>query len=173
MPINPARLMALLRRPELLVFLPTLAVPVLWLGDRDMALAFAVAMPLVVLAIWRIWPAPDAIPISDQVIGRLDALLLDRASTGGQSGCFVVQFDDPSILCNQVGRARQSAILSASIARIRGAMRPGDVLYTLEDGSLVVVLLPSLRLDLAGMIRIAGRLQMVVQQPMDLADGVA
>lgn len=52
-------------------------------------------------------------------------------------------------------------------------MRPGDVLFALEDGSLVVVLQPSQRLDLAGMVRIAGRLQLVVQQPMDLADGVA
>ena len=45
-------------------------------------------------------------------------------------------------------------------------MRPGDMLYTLEDGSLVVVLAPTARLDLEIMVRIAGRLQLVVQQPM-------
>ncbi len=173
MAIDPARLTAPLRWHELLVFLPSLAVPLLWVGGQGVMLAFAFGLPLVLFVVRRIRREPDAVPISDQVITRLDSLLQDRANGGGQSGCFVVQFDDPSLLCDRVGRTRQSAILSASIARIRGAMRPGDVLFALEDGSLVVVLAPSQRLDLAGMVRIAGRLQMVVQQPMDLADGVA
>ena len=172
MPIEPALLTALLRRPELSALLPAVAVPFLWIGGQGMLLAFAVGLPLLLFFVRRIWPDPPAIPISDQVIGRLDAILRDSGPGGGQSGCFVVQFDDPSLLCDRVGRSRQSAILSGSIARIRGAMRPGDVLFALEDGSLVVVLSPSQRLDLAGMVRIAGRLQMVVQQPMELADGV-
>lgn len=168
-----ARLTAFVRRPELLVFLPALAVPLLWIGGQGLLLAFAVSLPPVLLVARRLWPDVAAVPISDQVIARLDALMQDGDRSGGQSGCFVVQFDDPFRLCNRVGRTRQSEILAASIGRTRGALRPGDVLFALEDGSLAVVLSPSQRLDLAGMVRIAGRLQIVVQQPMDLADGVA
>ena len=49
-------------------------------------------------------------------------------------------------------------------------MRPGDQLFPQEDGSLVVVLAPSQRLDLESMVRIAGRMQLVVQQPIVLGD---
>jgi diguanylate cyclase len=50
-------------------------------------------------------------------------------------------------------------------------LRPGDLLYTLEDGSLVVVLATSPRLDLEIMVRIAARLQLVAQQPVTLSSG--
>lgn len=124
MAIDPARLTAPFRRPELLVFLPALALPLMWIGGQGMVAAFAVALPVFLFSARRIWPEPAAMPISNQVIARLDTVLQDRAKGGGQSGCFVVQFDDPSLLCDRVGRTRQSAILSASIARIRGGDAP-------------------------------------------------
>lgn len=121
----------------------------------------------------RFWPQPPAVAVSDQVTDRLDAILRDRSQGGRQTGCFVLQFDDTSWLCDRHGRVRQSEILAASIARLRGAMRPGDMLFPLEDGSLVVVLAASQRLDLEGMVRIAGRMQLVVQQPISLDSGSA
>lgn len=157
----------LLRRPDLAVFLPCLALLAFWFGGEAGLLALSVGLPLAVVLARRWLPEPQAVAVSDQVIDRLDAVLRDPSQ---QTGCFVLQFDDPSWLCDRHGRARQSEILAASIARIRGAMRPGDVLFPLEDGSLVVVLGPTQRLDMEGMIRIAGRLQLVVQQPMLLGD---
>jgi EAL domain-containing protein (putative c-di-GMP-specific phosphodiesterase class I)/GGDEF domain-containing protein len=117
----------------------------------------------------------DRLPraMSDQVIARLDDLLAEIGDKGGATGCFVLQFDDPAHLCDRLGRTRQSELLAASIARLRGAMRPGDMLYTLEDGSLAVTLSRTPRLDLEIMVRIAARLHLVVQQPMTLAHGPA
>lgn len=136
-------------------------------------MALAVTLPLVLLLARRIWPVPAALPVSDQVIDRLDAALRDTQQDARQTGCLVLQFDDPSWLCDRHGRTRQSEILAACVARLRGAMRPGDLLFPLEDGNLVVVLAPTQRLDLEVMVRIAGRLQMVVQQPMVLGKGSA
>jgi EAL domain-containing protein (putative c-di-GMP-specific phosphodiesterase class I)/GGDEF domain-containing protein len=116
--------------------------------------------------------APGAGSVSDQIIARLDAGLRDRGRTGRQTGCFVLQFDAPDLLCDRIGRSRQSDILSACIARLRGALRPGDVLYRLEDGGLAVVLAPTDRLALEAMVRIAGRLQLVVEQPLHLGGAV-
>ncbi len=161
------------RRPELLVFLPALALGVLWAAGEGALLALATGLPLMVLLLQWLVPAPAQVPVSDQVIDRLDAALRDTAQGSRQTGCFVLQFDDPSWLCDRHGRTRQSEILAACVARIRGAMRPGDMLFPLEDGSLVVVLTPSQRLDLEVMVRIAGRLQLVVQQPLLLGDGSA
>jgi diguanylate cyclase len=64
-------------------------------------------------------------------------------------------------------------VLAASIARLRGALRPGDMLFPMEDGSLAVTLAATPRLDAEIMVRIAARLQLVVQQPLSLADGPA
>ncbi len=105
-----------------------------WLAGETGLAALAAAIPLVVLALGLI-PRPR-LPeaMSDRVIARLDATLSEVASTGGATGCFVIQFDDPAILCDRLGRSRQSELLAACIARLRGALRPGDMLYTLEDG---------------------------------------
>ena len=160
----------LLRHSGLAGFLSALALAVYWfLGDLAL-LALAVGLPVLVLvAVWS-WPWPGSKAASDQVIDRLEAALHDRSEGSRQTGCFVVQFDDPSRICDRHGQTLQSEVLAACIGRIRGAMRPGDRLFPLEDGSLVVVLAPSQRLDLEGMVRIAGRMQLVVQQPMVVGD---
>lgn len=162
---------ALLRRPELAISLSALVFAVYWVAGEQALLALSAGLPLAFLLAGRLLPGVRVAAVSDQVIDRLDAVLHDRTQGPRQTGCFVLQFDDPSWLCDRHGRTRQSGILAACIGRIRGAMRPGDMLFPLEDGSLVVVLAPSQRLDLEGMVRIAGWLQLVVQQPMMLADG--
>ncbi|WP_245990330.1 bifunctional diguanylate cyclase/phosphodiesterase [Tabrizicola piscis] len=134
--------------------------------------ALAAGLPLAFALSRRLWPQA-AVSVSDHVIDRLDGALRDTSQGARQTGCFVVQFDDLSWLCDRHGRSRQSEILAASVARIRGAMRPGDMLFPLEDGSLVVALAATQRLDLEVMVRIAGRLQMVVQQPLVLTEGSA
>lgn len=161
------RIATLLYRPDLAVFLPALTLSAFWAGGEGALAALALALPVVMLgAGWRRAAAPLA--VSDQVIAVLDGILRDRADKGWTTGCFVIQFDDPSCLCDRHGRARQSEILAGCIARLRGALRPGDTLYALEDGSLTVVLAPTMRLDLEVMVRIAARLQLVAQQPMTL-----
>lgn len=164
------RMSALLRRPELAIALSGLALAVYVLAGERALVALAVGLPLVVTLALRVWPARRAQAATDQVIDRLDVVLHDRTEGPRQTGCFVLQFDDTSWLCDRHGRALQSEVLAACIGRIRGAMRPGDRLYPMEDGSLVVVLAPSQRLDLEGMVRIAGRMQLVVQQPIILGE---
>lgn len=164
------RIATLLNRPELAVFLPALALSAFWAGGQWALGALALALPMAMLGTGR--RSATALAVSDQVIAVLDGILRDRTDRGATTGCFVIQFDDPSCLCDRHGRARQSEILAGCIARLRGALRPGDMLYALEDGSLVVVLATTARLDLEVMVRIAGRLQMVVQQPMVLGPDV-
>jgi diguanylate cyclase len=129
-------------------------------------LILATCLPLLALLLRRALPADAQPAVADQVIAALDGAL--GAGRGRQTGCLVLQFDTLQQVCDRLGRARQSEILAASVARIRGALRPGDLLFALEDGCLVVVLGPTERLDLESMVRIAGRLQLVAQQPMQL-----
>ncbi len=151
--------------------LPLLALPAFWLGGEVALAVLAVSVPLALLLTGLGRRTGDPVPVSDQVISRLDATLQDGAAKEGTTGCFVIQFDDPGHLCDRHGRARQSELLAACIARLRAALRPGDLLYPLEDGSMAVVLALTPRLDLETMVRIAGRLHLVVQQPTSLSGG--
>lgn len=156
---------------QLAAMVPVAGLIAYWAGGELGLTALAAALPLGVLA--QGWRKVEELPmaVSDQVITRLDATLAEISASGGATGCFVIQFDDPANLCDRLGRTRQSELLAATIARLRGAMRPGDMLYTLEDGSLVVALAQTPRLDLEIMVRIAARLHLVVQQPMTLTNG--
>jgi len=156
---------------HLAAMVPVAGLLAYWLGGEVGLTALAAALPLAVLAQGTREPDEMPMAVSDQVITRLDATLADIGASGGATGCFVIQFDDPATLCDRLGRTRQSEVLAATIGRLRGAMRPGDMLYTLEDGSLVVTLAQTPRLDLEIMVRIAARLHMVVQQPMTLTHG--
>jgi EAL domain-containing protein (putative c-di-GMP-specific phosphodiesterase class I)/GGDEF domain-containing protein len=160
-----------LKRPELVLFLPALMLGALWLGGSAGLAGAALVLPMIAIWVQRTGRVSEGVPVSDQVAAALDRALRDGAPTGSSTGCIVLQFDDSLHLCDRLGRTRQSEILAASISRLRGALRTNDRLYALEDGSLAVVLGPALRLDLEAMLRIAGRLQLVVQQPMQLHAG--
>jgi EAL domain-containing protein (putative c-di-GMP-specific phosphodiesterase class I)/GGDEF domain-containing protein len=152
--------------PEAGLFLPALVLPAYLLSGREELLILAAGLPLIALLLRRVLPTGAPHAIADRVIAALDAAL--ATGQGRQTGCLVVQFDTLQAVCDRLGRSRQSEILAASVARIRGALRPGDLLFALEDGCLVIVLGPTERLDLESMTRIAGRLQLVAQQPMAL-----
>lgn len=156
---------------QILALLPLLALSAYWIGGENALAVLAVALPLAVLALGRMPVPVMSGAVGDQVIARLDAMLAETRTKGGSTGCLVIQFDDAALLCDRLGRTRQSEVLSACVARLRGALRPGDLLYTLEDGSLAVVLAASPRLDPEIMVRIAARLQLVAQQPVPLSSG--
>jgi len=154
---------------QIAAMVPVVGLAAYWAGGEVVLTGLAAALPLAALSLGRT-PRPR-LPeaVSDRVIARLDATLADTA--GGATGCFVIQFDDPADLCGRLGRARQSELLAACIARLRGALRPGDILFPLEDGSLAITLAQAPRLDIEIMVRIAARLHLAVQQPMTLTSG--
>lgn len=162
------RLLALLRRPELLIFLPAMTLGGFWFGGEATLLVMALGLPMAMLAAGVIGDARlGRVPaVGGGVIKAMDEILSAQSGVGQTTGCFVIQFDDPGRLIDRYGRATQSEILACCIERIRGAMRFGDVLTVLEDGCPAVVLAPVVRLDLETMVQIAGRIQAVVHQPV-------
>jgi diguanylate cyclase len=158
---------------QIAALLPVLALGADWAAGEVAMVALAAALPLWVI-VYRVHLHRAApIAISDQVIDHLERTLGEIRGMGGATGCLVIQFDDAAHLADRLGRTRQCEVLSASIARLRGALRPGDMLYPMEDGSLAVALAATPRLDAEIMVRIAARLHLVVQQPMSLAEGPA
>lgn len=156
---------------QLVALLPVLGVLAYRAVGEVGLICLAAVLPLGVLA-HRLRPARDVpMAVSGQVIDQLDLALAEVATKGGATGCLMIQFDDPGQLADRLGRARQCELLAASIARLRGTLRPGDVLFPMEDGSLAVTLSTTPRLDAEIMLRIAARLHLMAKKPMTLADG--
>lgn len=164
-----SRFLSALRPSGIAAAVPLVALGAFWLGGETALLILAMLVPAGLLLFGAVLPVTPVQAMSDQVIERLDTALGDHSRGAGQTGCLILQFDEPSLICNRIGRTRQSELLATCIARLRGALRAGDMLFALEDGSLAVVLGPTPRLDLEVMVRIASRLQLVVQQPLVLA----
>jgi diguanylate cyclase len=164
-------MVSVVRRPEVLAFLPALTLGAFWVGGEGALLMVALGLPLTLMvarAGGGNWPWRVEATAGAKAIEVMDEMLKDPSALGRTTGCLVVQFDGSDALRDRHGRARQSQILSCCIERIRGAMRFGDSLHPLEDGSLAVVLAPVFRLDLETMVQIAARVQAVVHQPIDL-----
>lgn len=158
---------------QIIAMLPVLGLAAYWAGGEAGLIMLAALLPFWVMAYRAHLLRAPPVAVSDQVIDRLDRALAEIRTKGGATGCLVIQFDDPAHLADRLGRTRQCEILAASIGRLRGALRPGDMLFPMEDGSLAVALSATPRLDAEIMVRIAARLHLVVQQPMNLADGPA
>lgn len=177
--LNDSRtLAAVLRRPELVVFLPALTLCAFWFGGEQALILTALIAP-VILTIARAGqrdaaaalPVPDGISglsLRPQVVAMLDGAFHDSTSGSRMTGCLVVQFDEASVILDRHGRAAQAEVLLRSAERICSALRGGDTVARLEGGGFAIALAPVRWLDLESMVQLATRLQSALADPISL-----
>ena len=175
---NLMRCIAVLRRPELMVFLPAVTLAAFWFGGEEALILTALAAPLIftVAGAFRFTdsaqlPLPDGLSglaLRPQVVAMLDTALQGGASGGRMTGCLVVQFDEASVILERHGRAAQTEVLLRSAERICSALRGGDTVARLEGGGFAVALAPVRWLDLEAMVQLATRLQAALADPISL-----
>lgn len=169
---------ALLRRPELMVFLPAVTLAAFWFGGEEALILTALAAPLI-FTISGAFRFKDTakLPLADglsglslrpQMVAMLDAVLSDCESGGRMTGCLVVQFDEASMILDRHGRAAQAEVLLRSAERICSSLRGGDTVARLEGGGFAVALAPVRWLDLEAMVQLATRLQASLADPISL-----
>lgn len=164
---------ALLRKPELMVFLPALTLAAFWFGGEEALILTALGAPML-FAIAGAFRFADPPAATDgpagraQILALFDRVFRDPGETGLTTACLVIQFDGIEELARRHGRAAQSEILARSAERVLAVLRRGDVLARLEGGAFAVALSPVRRLDLETVIQIATRLQSAVEVPISL-----
>jgi diguanylate cyclase (GGDEF)-like protein len=166
----------LLRRPEVLVFLPALTLASFWLGGEEMLTIVALGLPMVFVMTGAIGlrdssadtqaDATDGIAARPQLTARLDEMLRLAASREMTTACLVVQFDDAERLLDRHGRAVQAEVLERSADRMFGVLRQGDTLARLEGGGFAVALGAVRRLDLEILVQLAARIQAALSVPI-------
>lgn len=163
-----ARLGALLRRPELMVFLPATTLATFWLGGESALILLALGLPMVfVMAGAFRFPASQPVDegpmLRSQVLARLEAAL--SGDGPDHAACLVVQFDEMARLVERHGRTAQVEVLHLAADRVMAALRRSDRIAALEGGGFAVALMGARRLDLETCVQVAARLQAALAAP--------
>ena len=167
----------LLRR-EMVAFLPAAALAGLWFGLEGMTL---VGLTALVVA-WM--SRPLALPDEDEGAApapsrpqpqraeaevMLDAAVQESLATGRGTACLVVGLDDSAAVARQLSRTEFETFLRAFGDRICGVLRNSDRIALLEGERFAIILTPTQRLDLEGMIQLSGRLQTACDAPFSIS----
>lgn len=168
------RLLAWVRRPEFLVFLPAITLSGFWMGGERVLLLLALGLPLL-FAVTGPARSGHGSPTAGEegssvgrAIAAMDSILPVLQDTGRNTACLVIQFDDLAALLDRHGRSAQAEVLGRCEDRIRGVLRMGDLVAPLQGGHFAIVLSPVRRLDLETMVQMAARLQEAVTAPVSL-----
>ncbi len=167
-----------LRRPELMVFVPAITLAAFWLGGEEILILTAIGLPLI-SALGGAFKqgdgpnvgAPDgfgSLSARPQIIGVMDRILRDAATTGRNTACLVLQFDDADVLLDRHGRAAQTEVVARSADRIGSVLRETDTVAQLEGGGFAVALGAARRLDLETVIQLAARVQTAIATPISV-----
>lgn len=167
--------MAQLRRPQLMVFLPALTLGAFWLGGERVLILIALGLPLVfaVAGAFRFESELGARGIAGpamrlHVLDALDVGLRASADSGRSTACLVLQFDEATVFVARNGRAAQTLVLDRCGERLCSALRDGDTVARLEGGGFAIALGPVRRADLSSLIQLSARLQAAVSEPISI-----
>jgi diguanylate cyclase (GGDEF)-like protein len=172
--------LAVIRRPEWMVFIPAISLAAFWFGGESSLIITALGVPLVLGLLGaarvdadgqdhaRIAPRDEQLALRNHVVDRLDEILKDRPFHGKLTACVVLQFDGSAELLARHGRSAESKVLTRSAERICAVLRDGDVVARLEGGGFAVALAPMRRLDLETVVQLAARLQSAIAAPVEI-----
>ncbi len=168
----------LVRRPEMILFLPAITLAAFWFGGERFLVMVALGAPLVFALAGAFHQADDVGPalpdafgglgLRAHVVAALDTIYKEEHITGKTSACIVVQFDDMNQVLDRHGRAAQTEALARSAERICAALRTGDLVARLEGGGLAIALAPVRRIDLESVVQLGARLQSAINVPISL-----
>jgi EAL domain-containing protein (putative c-di-GMP-specific phosphodiesterase class I)/GGDEF domain-containing protein len=167
------RALAWVQRPEFLVFLPALTLAGFWAGGERALILLAVGLPMLFALVGqqglagRRAEAEEMSPVA-RAIAAMDGLLPEIATTGRNTACLVLQFDDMQAILERHGRSAQAEVIARATDRIRGALRVGDCVVHMQGETVAVVLAPVRRLDLETLVQMSARLQDAVTAPISL-----
>ncbi len=166
-----------LRRPEIMAFLPALTLAAFWFGGEDVLVFTALGLPLLFTlgGAFRfdrdIPDFPDAaggLASLQQMERQLGLILQNSAMSGETTGVLMVALDDLADLDARLGASAVAEVQERVTDRLASALRGPDLIVRVRPGCFAILLMPMRRIDLEAMVQVAARLQASVAPPISL-----
>ncbi|MFM2389104.1 MAG: hypothetical protein RLZZ437_659 [Pseudomonadota bacterium] len=165
------------RRPEIMAFLPAVTLAAFWFGGEQVLVATALGLPMLFAlfgAFRRVETVPDFPDMLDgmstlpQLERALDDILKMGPVTGETTGVLVLMVDNLSEIEGSFGNAAVTTLQERMSDRLLSALRGPDMIARVRPGCFAVLLTPIRRLDLEAMIQVAARLQSAIAPSVSL-----
>lgn len=174
---------AVLRRmlsgPQVLAFLPALALGAYWTAGEGALVFVSLGVPLLVLLAGGFeglakddtgpLDAVTGLALGDTFEARIEDRLSFSSVQGLKTAAFLIRIEEIETLQQRLGNGAGEQVLEQCAARLRGALRDGDHLCWMGDGTFGAVLCPVPSLDLETAIQLAARLQSATEEPVSLS----
>ncbi|MDU8928431.1 bifunctional diguanylate cyclase/phosphodiesterase [Alisedimentitalea sp. MJ-SS2] len=171
----------LLGGPQALALLPALALGAYWTAGETGLVVVALGIPLLVLLVGDIDPPLAGItgpidmvtglPLADTIEERLEIALTQAQTRGLKTGCLLLRIEDFATFIDRQGATAGDQVLEKCAALLRGALRDGDHLAWMGQGTFGVAFKAVPNLDLEVAIQLSSRLQTTLEEPIALAGG--
>lgn len=169
------RLARFLRRPQALAFLPALALSAFWIGGETLLVATALGFPAIFLVAGS-FKSPSRglssdLSLDDETLSHSAAhTFADRALTEARNAqlgmaCMLIEAEGLETVSKNHGAAEADALCRLIMARLRNTLRRDDRVYRIGDSRLMVLLAPSVGLELETLLQLAARLQTGIEEP--------
>jgi EAL domain-containing protein (putative c-di-GMP-specific phosphodiesterase class I)/GGDEF domain-containing protein len=166
--------------PQALAFLPAIVLAAFWLGGEPLLIASALGLPLLFLVAGGSTSTPGGegsgpaldlvtLPKAEKL---MDATLEKARATNMSTACMVVDLAGDEEISQASGNETFLVVQESLLRRMRGALRKDDTVVRTGDSRFLIVLGPSVRLDLESLLQLASRLQASIEEPVQVDDAL-
>lgn len=176
-----ATLRAAIRRAmtgtHVLAFLPALALGAFWIGGEGFLLAVALGLPVVFAlaggfetALPQLNVPPEADLTDAHGAETMASHALENAKQSAMTtACILVEVEGLDHVLHRFGEQAVQSVQDLALARLRNLLRRGDIAVRIGDARFMVLLAPSLRMDLEALLQLMKRLQSGLEEPASVA----
>jgi diguanylate cyclase len=168
------RLSKWLHGAHMLAFLPALTLAGFWIGGEMALIAIALGLPALyaLSSDGTTGPLDPDRPLPDLVDGAAaselaDQMLARAGSSNLATACFMLEAEGLDSIRRRVGDDTVQDLRNMLLRRLRALMRRGDCAARIGDSRYLVLLGPSLRLDLEALLTLADRMQRALEEPVE------
>lgn len=168
----------ILLRREMIAFVPACGLALLWIGPEAMVLLGFTA----ILVGWMTRPLPippededddrdpaTGLPEKEAAVEAFADILEEARERMRPSACLVLGIDSVDQLLRQLHRDEFDLLLRRMGERLGAQLRAGDQVARWDGAEFAVLLKPTPRLNLEGMIQLCGRLQDALAEPYSIS----
>ncbi len=166
-------LRAAFQGPQVVAFVPAMALAAFWLLGEMAMLTIALGVPCI-LSLTGFFRATDAdtggVHVAEVItLNMLHPLASEVLSIARcqkkMTACLLLGFENTQALASRHGPETIIKLRDAAAERLRSVLRPGDDIYVLESDQIAILLGPVMRLDLESALQLATRVQAAAEEP--------